>query len=153
PPYTFLSTATAVLEANAIPVFADVSLDTFNLDPRAVEAAITPRTRAIIPVHFAGQVADMDELMRIARKHKLVVLEDAAHAHDAPYKNRGAGSIGHFGSFWFQSSKNMTAGEGGIITTNDDTLAETCRSIHNCGRVPGGIWYEHHVISGNYRLS
>jgi dTDP-4-amino-4,6-dideoxygalactose transaminase len=152
PPYTFLSTATAVVEANAIPVFADITLDTFNLDPGAVERAITPRTRAIIPVHFAGQVADMDKIMRLARKHKLIVIEDAAHAHGVSYKNKAAGSIGHFGSFSFQSSKNMTAGEGGIITTNDDALAESCRSIQNCGRVPGGVWYEHHVISGNYRL-
>src|SRR2546425_2462224 len=79
PPYTFFSTASAVIEANAVPVFADIELDTFNLDPRAVEAAITPRTRAIIPVHFAGQPADMEAIMRIARKHKLIVIEDAAH--------------------------------------------------------------------------
>jgi dTDP-4-amino-4,6-dideoxygalactose transaminase len=152
PPYTFLSTATAVVEANAIPVFADVSLETFNLDPGAVERAITPRSRAIIPVHFAGQVAEMDEIMRLARKHKLILIEDAAHAHGGSYKKKAAGSIGQFGSFSFQSSKNMTAGEGGIITTNDDALADSCRSIQNCGRVPGGVWYEHHVISGNYRL-
>ncbi len=119
PSYTFFSTASAVIEANAVPVFADVELDTFNLEPKAVEAAITPRTRAIIPVHFAGQPADMDR---------------------------------HMASFSFQSSKNLTAGEGGIITTNDDALAESCRSIHNCGRIPTGVWYEHHVISGNYRL-
>ena len=152
PPYTFLSTASAVVEVNAIPVFADIDLDTFNLDPRAVAAAITPRTRAIIPVHFAGQCADMDAIMAIARKHKLVVIEDAAHAHGASDRKRPAGSIGHLGSFSFQSSKNMTAGEGGIITTNDKALAEACHSIQNCGRVPGGVWYEHHVISGNYRL-
>ncbi|MEW6161154.1 MAG: DegT/DnrJ/EryC1/StrS family aminotransferase, partial [Verrucomicrobiota bacterium] len=85
--------------------------------------------------------------------HKLTVIEDAAHAHGAIYKTSPAGSIGHLGSFSFQSSKNLTAGEGGIITTNDAALAEACRSIHNCGRVPGGLWYEHHVISGNYRLS
>jgi dTDP-4-amino-4,6-dideoxygalactose transaminase len=152
PPYTFFSTASAVIEANAVPVFADVELDTFNLDPRAVEAAVTPRTRAIIPVHFAGQAVDMDAMMAIARAHDLTVIEDAAHAHGASYRDRPAGSIGHFGSFSFQSSKNLTAGEGGIITTNDDALAEACRSIHNCGRVEGGPWYEHHVISGNYRL-
>lgn len=152
PPYTFFSTASAVIEANAVPVFADVDLDTFNLDPKAVEAVITPRTRAIIPVHFAGQLADMDAIMAIAKKRKLIVIEDAAHAHGASYKNHPAGSIGHMASFSFQSSKNITAGEGGIITTNDDVLAESCRSIHNCGRVPGGVWYEHHVISGNYRL-
>ncbi len=152
PPYTFFSTASAVIEVNAIPVFADVDLETFNLDPRAVEAAITSRTRAIIPVHFAGQPADMDHIMAIARKNKLIVIEDAAHAHGASYRKRPIGSIGHVGSFSFQSSKNLTAGEGGIITTNDDTLAELCRSIHNCGRIPTGVWYEHHVISGNYRL-
>lgn len=153
PPYTFFSTASAVIEANAIPVFADVELDTFNIDPKKVEQHITPRTKAIIPVHFAGQVADMDALMKLAKKHKLTVIEDAAHAHGAIFKGRGAGSIGHFGSFSFQSSKNLTSGEGGLITTNDDALAEACRSIHSCGRVPGGLWYEHHVISGNYRLS
>ncbi len=152
PPYTFLSTASAVVEANAIPVFADVDPETFNLDPKAVEAAITPRTRAIIPVHFAGQIADMDAIMSIARKRKLIVIEDAAHAHGAVYKKRPAGSMGHLGSFSFQSSKNLTSGEGGLITTNDDHLAESCRSIHSCGRIPGGLWYEHHVMSGNYRL-
>ena len=152
PPYTFLSTASAVVEANAVPVFADIDLDTFNVDPKAIEAAITPRTKAIIPVHFAGQIADMSAIKAIAQKHKLTVIEDAAHAHGASDGDRPAGSVGDFGSFSFQSSKNMTAGEGGIITTNDDTLAEACRSIQNCGRVAGGIWYEHHVISGNYRL-
>lgn len=152
PPYTFFSTASAVIEANAIPVFADVELDTFNIDPKAVEALITPRTKAIIPVHFAGQFADMNALLKLARKHKLTVIEDAAHAHGALFEGRGAGSIGHFGSFSFQSSKNLTSGEGGLITTNDDEMAEACRSIQSCGRVPGGLWYEHHVMSGNYRL-
>ena len=113
PPYTFLATATAVVEANAVPVFADIDLETFNLDPAAVEAAITPRTRAIIPVHVAGQPAEMDALMAIARKHKLMVIEDAAHAHGAQYQGRPAGSIGHMGSFSFQSTKNLTSGEGG----------------------------------------
>jgi dTDP-4-amino-4,6-dideoxygalactose transaminase len=152
PPYTFLATATAVVEANAIPVFADIDLETFNLDPKAVEAAITPRTRVIMPVHMAGQIADMDAIMAIAKRHKLVVIEDAAHAHAGLYRKSPAGSIGQMGSFSFQSSKNLTSGEGGIIITSDDTLAESCRSIHNCGRIAGGLWYEHHVISANYRL-
>lgn len=152
PTYTFFSTASAVVEANAVPVFVDIDLDTFNLDPQAVAAAITPRTRAIIPVHFAGQPADMRAIMALARKHKLVVIEDAAHAHGASYRNQPAGSIGHMASFSFQSSKNLTSGEGGLLTMNDDQLAAACRSIHNCGRIPTGIWYEHHVISGNYRL-
>jgi dTDP-4-amino-4,6-dideoxygalactose transaminase len=153
PPYTFFSTASAVIEANAVPVFADVDLVTFNIDPKAIEKAITPRTRAIIPVHFAGQPADMNTIMAIAKRKNLMVIEDAAHAHGAIYGNQPAGSIGHIGSFSFQSSKNLTSGEGGIITTNDDALAGSCRSIHSCGRVPKGAWYEHHVISGNYRLS
>jgi dTDP-4-amino-4,6-dideoxygalactose transaminase len=152
PPYTFFSTASAVIEANLVPVFADVDLPTFNLDPAALERAITPRTRAVIPVHFAGQVADMDAIMAIADQHRLLVIEDAAHAHGASHRNRPAGSLGHLASFSFQSSKNLTSGEGGIITTNDDHLAEQCRSLHNCGRIPGGVWYEHHVISGNHRL-
>jgi dTDP-4-amino-4,6-dideoxygalactose transaminase len=141
-----------VVEANMVPVFADIDLDTFNLDPRSLEAAITPRTRAVIPVHFAGQVADMDAIMAIAAKHDLLVIEDAAHAHGASYKNRAAGSLSQLASFSFQSSKNLTCGEGGIITTNDPELAAACRSMHNCGRIPTGVWYEHHVISGNYRL-
>lgn len=152
PPYTFLATATAVVEANAIPVFADIELDTFNLDPQAIEAAITPRTRAIIPVHMGGQPADMEAIMAIARKHRLVVIEDAAHAHGALYRGQPVGSLGHLGSFSFQSSKNLTCGEGGIIVTSDDALAQACRSIHNCGRKAGGLWYEHHFMSGNYRL-
>lgn len=152
PPYTFVSTATAVIEANAVPVFADIDAATFNLDPGAVEGAITPRTKAIVPVHFAGLPADMEALGAIARDRGLVVIEDAAHAHGAQYRNRPAGSLGDLASFSFQSSKNLTAGEGGMITTNDASLAAACRSIHNCGRLPGGVWYEHHTIAGNYRL-
>jgi dTDP-4-amino-4,6-dideoxygalactose transaminase len=152
PPYTFVATATAVVEANAVPVFADIDLNTFNLDPETARRAITPRTKAIIPVHFAGQPAEMDRLMATAREHNLVVVEDAAHAHAASYRDRPAGSLGHLATFSFQSSKNLTSGEGGIITTNDAALGDTCRSIQNCGRVPDGVWYEHHVVSGNYRL-
>lgn len=152
PPYTFFSTASAVIEANMIPVFADIDLESFNLDPQAFAAAITPQTRAVIPVHFAGQPAEMDAIRAIAEKHNLLVLEDAAHAHGATWNQQPAGSLGYAASFSFQSSKNLTCGEGGLITTNDDQLAASCRSLHNCGRIPTGVWYEHHVISGNYRL-
>jgi dTDP-4-amino-4,6-dideoxygalactose transaminase len=152
PPYTFFATASAVVEANATPVFVDVDRETFNIDLSAIEAAITPRTRAIIPVHLGGLPCDMDAIMAIAQRHGLVVIEDAAHAHGSEYKGRKVGAIGHMGSFSFQSSKNMSSGEGGIIVTNDERLADRCRSIHNCGRVAGGAWYEHHVISANYRL-
>jgi dTDP-4-amino-4,6-dideoxygalactose transaminase len=152
PPYTFLATATAVVTSNATPVFADIELDTLNISPKAIEAAITKRTKAIIPVHFGGLPADMDAIMAIAKRHNLIVIEDAAHAHGAEYKGRRVGSIGHMGSFSFQSSKNLTSGEGGIITVNDPELAARCRSIHNCGRRPGHAWYEHFVISANFRL-
>lgn len=152
PDYTFVATATSVVEVNAVPVFADVDAVTFNIDPASVRSAIGPRTRAIVPVHFAGMPAAMDAIDEIARAHGLAVIEDAAHAHGAAWRGRPAGSLGHLGCFSFQSSKNLTCGEGGIIVTNDDGLAAACRSMHNCGRLPGGVWYEHHVISGNYRL-
>lgn len=152
PAYTFYSSASAVIEANAIPVFADVDLNTFNLDPKSVEAAVTRRTRAIIAVHFAGQPAEMNALAKIAKRHRLTLIEDAAHAHGASYRNRPAGSLGDLASFSFQSSKNLTSGEGGLITTNHEALAEGCRSLHNCGRIPAGMWYEHHLLAGNYRL-
>ena len=152
PPFTFVATASAVIEANATPVFADIELETSNIDPKAIEAAITPRTKAIIVVHLGGLPCKMDTIMDLARRHGLVVIEDACHAHGAEYKGRRLGSIGDVSAFSFQSSKNLTAGEGGIILTNNDDLAQRCWSIHNCGRVPGGKWYEHHRIGGNYRL-
>ena len=105
PPYTFFSTASAVIEANAVPVFVDVDLQTFNLDPLLIEKAITRRTRAIIPVHFAGLPAAMDAIMRIAKNRNLIVIEDAAHAHGAIYKAQKAGSIGHLGSFLSSPAK------------------------------------------------
>jgi dTDP-4-amino-4,6-dideoxygalactose transaminase len=153
PPFTFVATASAVVEANATPVFVDIGLDTFNIDPEAIRAAITPRTKAIIPVHFGGLPCDMDAIMDIAARHNLIVLEDACHAHGAEYKGRRMGSIGHMGVFSFQSSKNLTSGEGGIIISNDPELAARSRSVHNCGRMPGRAWYEHFTIGGNYRLS
>lgn len=152
PSYTFLASATSVVEANAVPVFADVELDTLNLCPQAFAAAITPRTRAVIVVHFAGLPADLDAILAIAKKHRLVVIEDAAHAHGASYKGTPVGAIGDAGSFSFQSSKNLTSGEGGFITTNRPDLAEAAVSLHNCGRRKEGLWYEHHINAVNYRL-
>lgn len=152
PPYTFIATATAVLECNATPVFVDIHPDTYNLDPDRIERAITPRTKAIIPVHLGGLCADMDRINAIAKKHHLVVIEDAAHAHGAEWKGRKAGSLGNMGSFSFQSSKNLNSGEGGIVTTNDAKLAERVRCLHHCGRLPGKEWYEHGILGGNYRL-
>ena len=153
PPYTFIATATAVLQNNAVPIFADINADTYCLDPEKVEEAITEKTRAIIPVHFGGHFADMDRIMEIARKYNLKVIEDAAHAHGCSWKGRMAGSIGDIGMFSFQQSKAMTSGEGGIIITNDEQNAKLCFSLHHCGREEGRPWYEHHRLGWNYRMS
>lgn len=153
PPYTFIATASAVRLVGATPVFVDVEADTYNIDPAAVEAAITPRTRAIIPVHFAGQAVDMDRLAPLAQRHNLLLIEDAAHAHGASWRGQMCGSIGDAGSFSFQSSKNMTAGEGGALITNSKALADGIRSRVNQGRAIDGAWYEHPNLGTNMRLS
>ena len=153
PPYTFLATASAVLKMNALPIFVDIDPTTYCIDPDAVEAAITPRTRAIIAVHLGGHPADMDRLSAIARQHGIALIEDAAHAHGAAWQGRRVGALGDVGGWSFQASKNMTAGEGGMVTTDDALLAEKARALHNCGRVAGGKWYEHAALGGNYRLT
>jgi dTDP-4-amino-4,6-dideoxygalactose transaminase len=153
PPYTFIATASIVIEANCVPVFVDIEPDTYNLDPSKIEAAITSRTKAIIPVHFAGQACDMDEIMRIARAYNLFVIEDAAHAHGGEYKGKKLGSIGNAGCFSFQSSKNLNAGEGGLVVTDDEKLFDMMNSLRNVGRVKNGQWYEHHYAGCNYRIT
>jgi dTDP-4-amino-4,6-dideoxygalactose transaminase len=153
PPYTFIATATAVLMAGAIPVFADIDPGTNNMDPRKAEEAITPRTRAIIPVHIAGVPADMDAFMALAKKHKLALIEDAAQAHGSEWKGQKLGSLGTAGSFSFQQSKNMSSGEGGAIVTSDEDLAEKIWSIHHIGRKKDGLWYGHYVLASNYRMT
>jgi dTDP-4-amino-4,6-dideoxygalactose transaminase len=153
PPYTFIATAEAVIEANAMPVFADIEPQTYNLDPKAVEAAVTDRTRAILPVHLGGLCADMDAMMAVAARHGLVVIEDAAHAHGATYNGRGAGTLGHMGCFSFQSSKNLTSGEGGAVLSDDEKLHAACHQIHNCGRAPTGPWYGHASLGANHRMT
>jgi len=153
PPYTFIASASCILSAGAMPIFVDVTPDTLNLDPARIEEAITPRTRAMLPVHFGGQSADMDAIDAIAQKHELFVVEDAAHAHGAAWNGRKCGSLGDAGSFSFQASKNITAGEGGIITTNNEALALRCSSYLWAGREPGRPWYEHYRLGSNYRLT
>lgn len=153
PPYTFIATASTVVEANAVPVFVDIDPETYNLDPSKIEAAITSRTRAIMSVHFAGQACDMDVIMAIAKRHDLRVIEDAAHAHGAEYKGKKLGTIGDAGSFSFQSSKNLTSGEGGIVITNDAELFHKMASLRNVGRLPEGAWYDHFLPGCNYRLT
>lgn len=153
PPYTFIATASAPLLFGAIPVFVDVEEDTLLLDPEKVEAAITPRTKAIVPVHIAGGPANMDRIMEIARKHNLVVIEDAAQAVGASWDGQMVGTIGDLGTFSLQSSKNLNSGEGGIITTNNEVFWEHAWSLVNVGRIPGGAWYQHERIGQNYRLT
>ena len=153
PPYTFIATASSVISVGAIPIFVDIDPDSFNLDPTKIEDAITEHTSAIIAVHIGGSPAAMDEIMAIARAHGLKVVEDCAQAHGAVYKGRKVGAIGDAGAFSFQSSKNVTAGEGGMVLTNDADVFSRSWSIHNCGRVPEGEWYDHRVMGWNHRLT
>ncbi|MDZ7339467.1 MAG: DegT/DnrJ/EryC1/StrS family aminotransferase [candidate division KSB1 bacterium] len=153
PNYTFIASATAVLEAGAVPVFVDVEPDTYNMDPEVLEQHVTPRTAALMPVHFAGRPADMDRIMAFAQKHALKVVEDACQAWGTEWDGRRVGAIGDAGAFSFQSSKNINAGEGGIITTNDPEIDKMARAHANCGRSADGQWYEHFYYGGNFRMT
>ena len=153
PAYTFIATASAVIEAGSVPIFVDISPDTYNIDPQMIAAAITPRTAAIMPVHFAGRPAEMDEILELAQKHHLKVIEDAAQGWGAEWRGKRVGAIGNVGCFSFQSSKNINCGEGGIIVTNDDLIAKMARSHNNCGRSEDGLWYEHFYFGGNTRIT
>ncbi len=137
PPYTFIATATAVLSNGALPVFVDIDPETFQIDPAKIEAKITPRTKAIIPVHILGLPADMAPIMAIAKKHNLIVIEDACQAHLAEYQNKKVGSIGDAGCFSFQNSKNLAVGEGGAIVSNDNAFMDRCFSYTNFGNPYG----------------
>lgn len=153
PDYTFVATPSAVLYAGALPVTVDVSPETYCLDPQLTEAAITPRTKAIIAVHMGGHPADLDALGALARRKGIALVEDSSHAHATEWKGRRIGALGKAGTFSFQSSKLMTAGEGGIIVTNDDAFERQARSVHDCGRMPGEWFYSHYINGSNYRLS
>lgn len=149
-PYTFFATAGTIWRLGAKPVFVDVDAATYNIDPAGIERAITPRTRAIMPVHLFGQMAEMDPIMEIATRHNLVVIEDAAQAIGSEYQGRRAGSIGHFGCFSFFPSKNLGGfGDGGMVTTNDPALVERVRLLRNHGAFPK---YYHKFVGGNFRL-
>lgn len=148
--YSFFATAGAVARLKARPVFIDIDPLTYNLDAHQLESAITPRTRAIIPVHLYGQMADMGPIMDIAKRHNLTVIEDAAQAIGAEYKARRAGSIGHMACFSFFPSKNLGGiGDGGMVTTNDPVLADRLRLFRNHGYRPK---YHNAVVGGNFRL-
>ncbi|RME92720.1 MAG: DegT/DnrJ/EryC1/StrS family aminotransferase [Verrucomicrobia bacterium] len=153
PPYTFIATASAVITVGAVPVFADIDPETLCLDPAAVAERITERTRAIIPVHVGGRMADMAALNALAARHGLAVVEDAAHAWGSQWQGRGAGTLGACGTFSFQVSKNITAGEGGILVTDNAELAELARSFSHCGRREGGAWYDHDWLGSNLRMT
>jgi L-glutamine:2-deoxy-scyllo-inosose/3-amino-2,3-dideoxy-scyllo-inosose aminotransferase len=166
PGLTWQATAATVLDVNAMPVMVDVCEDTWCIDPGEVRKAITPRTKAIIPVHLYGSFADMDEIIKIAKNHNLFVIEDCAHKHGGEWNGRKAGTIGDIGSYSFQLSKLLTSGEGGALTTHNFTLFEKLDALRNCGRRPEpattsktdkgeGIYFDqgNFIQSGNYRIT
>ena len=151
PALTFAATPYAAMAAGALPVFCDVLPGTLTVDPDQVAAAVTARTRAIMPVHLGHQMADMDRIVELARRHSLALVEDCAHAHGQRWRDRGAGSFGEFGSFSHQSTKLLTAGEGGTLLTDDERLARLAHSLIDCGRAkdPDG---KELTFGANYRL-
>jgi dTDP-4-amino-4,6-dideoxygalactose transaminase len=153
PDFTFVATASAVLFAGALPVMVDVRPDTFCIDPDLAQAAVSPRTKAIIAVHMGGHPADLDRLVEIAEHRGLALVEDCSHAHASEWRGQRVGTFGKAGTFSFQASKLMTAGEGGILITNDDEVERQARSVHDCGRMPGEWFYSHFIYGSNYRLS
>ena len=157
PPYTFTSTATCCLMHNAIPVFADIDADSYCLDPSAVEKAITPRTRAVIPVHLFGNAADMDGIMAVAGKHNLKVIEDCAQAPGAVYKNKMVGTIGDCGIFSFQETKNIMTGEGGMLITDDEQIASIAQMVRNHGEMVLATQtertYRSDILGWGYRMT
>ena len=152
PAYTWEGTVGPVLLVNAIPIFVDVDPDTYCLDAKLIEQAITPKTKAILPVHLGMRFADMDEILRIAAKHKIKVVEDCAHAHGGMWKGKGAGSMGDMGAFSFQSSKLITSGEGGAVVTNNLEYMEIVQSYINAGRASLTDQFHHRIVGFNYRL-
>jgi len=151
--YTFFASASAVVAVNAVPIFCDIRPDTFLMDVQKVESLITPRTKAIIAVHLAGNPVEMDTLCDIAKRHNIMVIEDCAHAHGSSYKSKRMGNWGNAGTFSFQASKVLNAGEGGAVICNDDLLAEKIYSISDCGRKKGEYFYSHFNYGSNFRMS
>ncbi len=152
PAYTWEGTVGPVLLVNAVPVFVDVDPDTYCMDAKLIERAITPKTKAILPVHLGMRFADMDEILRIAAKHKIKIIEDCAHAHGGMWKGKGAGSMGDLGCFSFQSSKLITSGEGGAVITNNLEYMELVQSYINAGRASVTDKFHHRIIGFNYRM-
>ena len=153
PPYTFIATASAVAMIGAIPVFVDIEPGTGTIDPSLIAAAITERTKAIVPVHIMGRPADMDGVMEVARKHNLKVVEDACQAHGAEWRGQRVGTFGDAAAFSHQNSKSINCGEGGTVVTNEEDVYLRCYSLVNIGRIPEGEFYQHEHIGSNYRLT
>lgn len=154
PALTWTATALAAIYINAVPVFADIDPETYCIDPEDIKRKISKHTKAIIPVHLGSNIADMDRIIDIARRHGLIVIEDCAHAHGGFYRKRGVGSLGDFGSFSFQTSKLMTSGEGGIILTSKREYRDRCLSLVNCGRKEKGYnSFSGYMTGWNYRIS
>ncbi|MFO8020571.1 MAG: DegT/DnrJ/EryC1/StrS family aminotransferase [Promethearchaeia archaeon] len=151
--YTFVASASAVVATNAVPVFCDIDPETLVMDVDLVEDLITKRTRAIVPVHLGGNPVEMERLMEIAEKYDLKVVEDSSHAHGSRYKGKRVGNFGDAGTFSFQASKVLTGGEGGMIITNDDELADLIYSVVDCGRKKGEYFYKHFRYGTNYRMT
>lgn len=152
-PFSFVASANCAVMVGAVPVFADIDPMTWNIDPGRIEAAVGPRTKAIIAVDVFGQVADLNAISAIAERHGLRVVEDACEALGGRYEGRPAGSLGDAGVFGFYPNKQLTTGEGGMIVTDDADLAQRCRSLRNQGRAPDGGWLTHQRLGYNYRLS
>lgn len=152
PDFTFVASSNAVVWTGAKPVFVDVEPKTFNIDPRKIEKAITKKTRAIMPVHIYGQAANMTEVMRLAKKHKLLVIEDAAQAIKVTWRGRPVGSFGDVACLSFYADKAMTTGEGGMVLTNSDELARKAVVLLNQGRTGRG-WYIHDELGYNFRMT
>jgi perosamine synthetase len=153
PSFAFIAAANAIRYEHAIPVFVDIDPVTLNLDPQKVEAAISPRTRAIMAVHTFGVSANMTALLAIAARHGLLVIEDACEAIGAEHQGRKVGSIGHCGVFAFYPNKQITTGEGGMVVTSDEAIAVRVRALRNQGRHAGDDWFQHSELGFNYRLS
>lgn len=153
PSFTFIAAANVIRYVRATPVFVDIDPRTLNLDPARVEAAITPRTRAILVVHTFGVPAEMDVLIHLARKHNLLIIEDACEAIGAEYKGRKVGTIGDAGAFAFYPNKQITTGEGGVLVTNNSDVAASARALRNQGRRETDDWFEHSEVGYNYRIS
>jgi len=151
-PFSFVASANAVLYVDAKPVFIDINPDTYTIDPKKIESAITKKTKAILVVHMFGQAADMDSIMKLAKKHKLKVIEDACESIGAQYKGKNTGTFGESAVFAFYPNKQMTTGEGGMIVTNSKKIHELCRSLRNQGRAENMQWLDHTQLGYNYRM-